>query len=438
MEKEIARIADEIAELVGEGVEREEIKEALKKYVQLGIDLPSARQVLLKKYGVKGIRGTGDEVELADLSGGEMSVNLLVKIISLSKKVVRLSGGEEKEITFGLMADRSGIRKFTAWEDYGLEVGGTYRVEGAYTKSYRGEVEVNLGTLCTVEPAPGELEDLDITSLPRIGSAREVKIGEIIPRMGTVTVEGKVLTASEKTVTVSGTEKEIQEGVLGDETGVIRFTAWGDVRLDEGKSYRITGAYVRSWKGIPQLGIDERAEITELESDVEVKSSTEGPVRKRISELLLKGEQNVEVVGCLIEVREGSGLLFRCPVCRRVLRDSTCRVHGPQQGYPDLRVKAVIDDGYGAAQVVLNREITESLIGMSPEEALEESEGRGEVLWLEEEIKRKLQGRWFVMRGTAILDDFGPTILPKEVVAVEGDVEEELRELLKEIEEVGP
>lgn len=438
MEKEIARIADEIAELVGEGVEREEIKEALKKYVQLGIDLPSARQVLLKKYGVKGIRGTGDEVELADLSGGEMSVNLLVKIISLSKKVVRLSGGEEKEITFGLMADRSGIRKFTAWEDYGLEVGGTYRVEGAYTKSYRGEVEVNLGTLCTVEPAPGELEDLDITSLPRIGSAREVKIGEIIPRMGTVTVEGKVLTASEKTVTVSGTEKEIQEGVLGDETGVIRFTAWGDVRLDEGKSYRITGAYVRSWKGIPQLGIDERAEITELESDVEVKSSTEGPVRKRISELLLKGEQNVEVVGCLIEVREGSGLLFRCPVCRRVLRDSTCRVHGPQQGYPDLRVKAVIDDGYGAAQVVLNREITESLIGMSPEQALEESEGRGEVLWLEEEIKRKLQGRWFVMRGTAILDDFGPTILPKEVVAVEGDVEEELRELLKEIEEVGP
>ena len=436
MEKEIARVAEEIAELVGGDVDRDEIKEALEKYVRLGIDLPSARQVLLKKYGVKGVRGVGDEVELAELSGGEMSVNLLVRIVSVSKKVVRLSGGDEKEIAFGLMADRSGIRKFTAWEEFGLEEGGTYRIEGAYTKSYRGEVEVNLGNLCTVEPAPGELEDIDPSSLPRIGTPREVKIGEIVPKMGTVTVEGRVLSASEKTVTVSGAEKEIQEGVLGDETGVIRYTAWGSVRLREGGSYRIAGAYVRSWKGIPQLGIDERAEVTPLDREVDVKESTEGPTRKRISELLLKGEQYVEVTGCLIEVREGSGLLFRCPVCRRVLKESTCRVHGPQQGYPDLRVKAVVDDGYGAAQVVLNREITEKLLGMTPEEALEESERRGEVLWLEEEVRRKLQGRWFVMRGTAILDDFGPTLLPKEVEIVKGDVEEELKTLLEEIEGV--
>lgn len=436
MEKEIARIAEEIVEMVGGKVGREEIKEALKKYVQLGIDLPSARQVLLKKYGVKGLKGVGDEAELAELSGGEMNVNLLVKVVSLNRKVVRLGGGDEKEIYFGLMADRSGIRKFTAWEDLGLEEGGTYRIEGAYTKSYRGEVEVNLGTLCTVEPAPGELEDLDLTALPRIGSPREVKIGEITPTMGSVTVEGTVLSTSEKTVTVSGAEKEIQEGVLGDDSGVIRYTAWGEVRLEEGKSYRIAGAYVRSWKGIPQLGIDERAEISPLEREFEVKELGGAPVRKRISELLLKGEQDVEVEGCLIEVREGSGLLFRCPVCKRVLKDSTCRVHGPQQGYPDLRVKAVIDDGYGAAQVVLNRDITGRLLGMTPEEALEESERRGEVLWLEEEVKRRLQGRWFVLRGTAILDDFGPTLLPKEVKMVEGDVEEELKELLEEVEGV--
>ncbi|MCD6383019.1 MAG: hypothetical protein J7L88_00990, partial [Thermoplasmata archaeon] len=294
-------------------------------------------------------------------------------------------------------------------------------------------VEVNLGTLAGVEEAPGELQDLDVKSLPRFGTPVEVKIAEITPKSNLVSVTGRVVQAAEKVVTVSGEEKEIQEGVLGDETGTIRFTNWGEVRFQVGKSYRIEGAYVKNWRGIPQLGIDDRCVV---EEGGEVEVVEERGVRKTLSDLSLKGEQDVEVEGCILEVREGSGLIFRCPVCNRMLRDSTCMVHGTQQGYPDLRVKAVLDDGFGAAQVVLNREITSRILGMTPEEALEAAEGRGEILWIEEELRKRLEGKWYKMRGTSILDDFGPTLLPKEITPVEEDPVKEAERLLKEVEEV--
>src|SRR5207249_12267474 len=57
------------------------------------------------------------------------------------------------------------------------------------------------------------------------------------------------------------------------------------------------------------------------------------------------GGADVTVRGILIDLREGSGLVYRCPECRWVLRKGACRLHGEVKGEPDLRVKAVLEIG---------------------------------------------------------------------------------------------
>src|SRR2546428_2835635 len=74
------------------------------------------------------------------------------------------------------------------------------------------------------------------------------------------------------------------------------------------------------------------------------------------------GGADVSVRGILIDVREGSGLVYRCPECRRVLRKGACRLRGEVKGEPGRRVKAVLDDGSGAVTAVFDRELTEALL----------------------------------------------------------------------------
>ena len=50
------------------------------------------------------------------------------------------------------------------------------------------------------------------------------------------------------------------------------------------------------------------------------------------------GGVDVTIRGILIDLREGSGLVYRCPECRRVLRKGACRIHGEVKGNADLRV----------------------------------------------------------------------------------------------------
>jgi len=72
-----------------------------------------------------------------------------------------------------------------------------------------------------------------------------------------VTIEAKVLQLWE-----ANSDSINQVGLIGDETGKIKFVSWekGNLpSLEEGKSYRIKGAVVDSWNGDYQvISIPER------------------------------------------------------------------------------------------------------------------------------------------------------------------------------------
>ena len=129
--------------------------------------------------------------------------------------------------------------------------------------------------------------------------------------------------------------------------------------------------------------------------------------------------------GTIIHIREGYGLVQRCPECNRVLQGSDCSIHGTVKGVSDLRIKLVIDDGTGAVSGIINKDSTEKLLGKTLDELakmLEKSEDKNIIV---EEINNTLFAHRINLQGNALGDEFGITIIAKDAKLADIDVEAE-------------
>jgi DNA primase large subunit len=86
----------------------------------------------------------------------------------------------------------------------------------------------------------------------------------------------------------------------------------------------------------------------------------EGERDEKVGELL-EGE--------IIKIHRGSGLIQRCPECNRRIVDNFCVVHSDVKGVDDLRIKATLKQNNISYWLVLNREVTEKILGFDLEKA---------------------------------------------------------------------
>ncbi|MGA1872097.1 MAG: hypothetical protein ACMUHY_00360 [Thermoplasmatota archaeon] len=428
-QEQIAPVIQEIKEALPD-IEEEKLKEELDRYLRYGIIPQEAKKAIIRKFGGTPASFTplGDK-KLKELKGGEMNIDLTVRCLSSKERVQRTQNGDKTLVT-GLVADDTMIRRFVSWEGQMLDKGSTYVIRGASAKTFRGEVEINLGPYTRIEEAQDDpLADLDISKLPRFGNIQELLLKDVRPGMGNIQITAKVMDLEKRTIETDKGKKSIFDGMLADDTKRVRFTSWSDFDFEIGDVVKITGAYVKEWRGIPQINFDERAEIEkESSKDFDVMKTP----RLFAEDLLNAGATDIEISGTIIEVRDGSGLIFRCPECNRALMNGSCSIHGQQEGIADLRTKVVLDDGTGALFAVLNTEITEEVLGRKVSECVERYCDDDERII--GELSQKLLGRDFVMRGNVIRDDFGPTILPAQVKPEEADDLDEARALLDVLE----
>lgn len=429
MTEEIAPVITEIKEALPD-VDEDEIEREMERYMKYGIVPQEAKKAILKKFG--GTQQTYTSIgerKLSELKGNEMNVDVVVKCLASNERIQKTVNGEKTLVT-GLVADDTMIRRFVSWEGHLLEKGSVYSIRGAQAKTFRGEVEINLGQYSKIEDAPEEaLPDLDVSKLPRFGNLLEIPLKEVKASQGNILVRGKILNIDKRKINTERGEKTIFDGIMADDTKRVRFTSWHDFGIETGDVISVKGAYVKEWRGIPQINFDDRAEVDKLtETDFDVMKTP----RLKAEELLDAGASDVEVSGIIIEVRDGSGLIFRCPACNRALINSNCSVHGQQEGIPDLRTKVVLDDGTGALFAILNTEITEEILGMGVGEC--ESKYCDDEARIVDFLNEKLLGKEFVMRGNVIRDDFGPTVLPNLVAPDEEDYMDEATALMDVLE----
>ena len=443
MKEELAPHVQDIVRALGGKVSEPEIEKELASYLNVyRVSLDTAKRSIVKKHGGSpaGL-SVGVNKTIRELVPGEQSVNVLARVVAVNEKDVSVEGNS-KHILYGILGDPSATIPFTAWEPLNgpVEKGDVLRIENAYTKEYRGQVQVNFGVRTTVSKeasdALPEYKPGTAVRPPYAGKPTPLRILDLRAGASNVAVTARILSIEAREVDVDGTKKTVFSGVLADATGKSQFGAWKDFDLAEGDVIRIEGGYVKAWRGIPQVGFDDRAAVTKLAPDALPSAEVLGESpRVWIEDLAERGGGvDVTVRGILIDLREGSGLVYRCPECRRVLRKNACRIHGEVKGEPDLRVKAVLDDGSGALTAVFNRELTEALLDKTMTQAIANAKEAMSADVVRDELSDLLVAQPIEARGNVTSDDYGLMMIVETAKLLRVDVQTEAREMLEQLE----
>jgi len=197
-----------------------------------------------------------------------------------------------------------------------------------------------------------------------------------------------------------------QVGLLGDESGTIKFTKWSKSdlpELEEGTSYELRNVVTDEYQGRFSVKLNRTTTIDELDETIAV------------------GSDSVEVEGALVDIQSGSGLIKRCPDddCTRVLQNGRCSEHGEVEGEFDLRIKGVLDDGEDVTEVIFDEEATETLTGITLAEAKEMAMDALDTTVVADEMRADILGRYYRVTGPT----FGRYVLADDQERLTGTVD---------------
>lgn len=344
---EIAERISQKIEAKGVTVDREKVTTKLNLLVsEFGIPVLEAERTvtneLIREYNLGGRSPSAPEyTEIKDLIPGEW--------VTIEGKIVSLSDPPSQAIAqSGVIADSTGAIQFVVWTKANapqLLERQWYRFEAAVVDEYRGapNIKVHSGTnVVSLEDDRSLMPVIQTVAglKPGVGSIRAKMIQEWEPRH----------------------ERMLQAGLLGDETGTIKFVLWKDgerERLEHDTVYSIYYATIDEYNGRLSLNLTTAMYLPE-EGDIEVPDGT------------------VAMSGAIVHLGSGSGLIKRCPVegCNRALsRQNYCPVHEIQSAFRyDLRITGVLDDGLLTRNILIQREIAEKLSGISLDDAIEIAE----------------------------------------------------------------
>lgn len=225
------------------------------------------------------------------------------------------------------------------------------------------------------------------------GSNEEVDLVDITEPDQWVDVTAKVVDLWEPRSDAIG-----QVGLLGDETGTIKFTKWAKSdlpELHEDRVYHLGNVVSDEYQGQYSVKLNRTTTIEEVDMEMEV------------------GDNSTEAEGALVDIQSGSGLIKRCPEedCTRVLQNGRCSEHGEVEGDFDLRIKGVIDDGETVQEILFNQEATEELTGISLQEAQDMAMDALDTSVVGDEMRDRTLGHYYWVSGPTmgrylLVDDF--------------------------------
>ena len=300
-------------------------------------------------------------------------------LVSIEGKIISIANPQSASLAqTGVIADESGGIRFSLFKGDDIspfEDNCWYKIEFASVNEYKGSLGLRLSSYTKIT----KIEE-DRALIPTI-----IPIHEL--RQGVFSIRGKVIQEWE-----SNHERLLQSGLLGDETGTVRFTIWKDDnmgRLEQDVVYKIFYTNVSIFNDQFSITLNGSTYLPEEGAEISVPS------------------QEAMVEGVFVNIIQGSGLIKRCPVqgCGRVLsRQNLCFEHDIQSTWEyDLRVRAWLDNGVETWEVSLPAEVVTKLTGISMAAAKEAAEnnplGPDAVLY---EITDMLQGRYFECTGRLI------------------------------------
>ncbi len=369
------------------------------------------------------------EVRLKDLRVSDVPVQIVARIVSVERREYsRPADGRRRSFLTGLLSDGTASVRFTWWEPPNDEVdrGTIIRAQNVQVREYQGRPEVSFSFRTRVAPAgPADLPKVDSEEVPFR------TISELQSRSEGFRLEARVLRVGPKVVTVGAEQRQVYEGILGDGTGLVAFSSWSDFHLAPNEAIRIAGAYVRTFRGRPQLVLDETSIVARIDPGrlPPIEALLPSAPRSLARLEAAGGSESAVVEGLVVALLPPSGLVYRCPTCRRPVSGGLCSQHGAVKGVADLRARLVLDDGTSTVTLNIDRPMTESLWGVTLDEALERLRRSPDPSLLESSLADEVVGRRLRARGRVFPDDFGLNLYPESVEPVGVELDERAKEL---------
>lgn len=376
----------------GADVPADEIKSGLEELINV-YKVPAAEaqrsttNAFLKKYNIsksKVFTGKGSAVtkKAAEISAMAAQPDTWV---NFKGKVIQLWESSHESIAqAGLAGDETGVVKFTLWTNAGmepLELNKTYDFKNVVVKTWNGKTSIDLNKAAAVTISDEEMtvikSDIAADSKDKTNEMRTV--AELKTDGMWTDLKANIVQLFENTH-----ESIAFAGILGDETGTMRFTVWKTSFAEQpeaGKSYKISNAIVKEWNGNFALEINRAGKIEEINEEIVAKSAA------------------FVICGCAVDIQAGSGLIRRCPECGKVMAKGMCTEHGKLKGRYDLRIKAVFDDGTNAHETIINCELTQKLLDMTLEDAVLMATETLDPDCVNDLIKKEFVGKYYAVKG---------------------------------------
>ena len=407
------------------GVDKAEVKQKLENMTEYNVPMAEAKQSVRRSYGASGGDGGVPRKDLAEVTTADSNVATTAEVLSVGKRSIQYSG--DRHVIFeGELADETGKMSYTAWNDFGLEPGETVAIENAGVREWEGSPELNLGDSTDIDRVEESL------STPyEVGG--DTTLEALEPGDRGVNLEVQVLECESKVIDGREGETEILSGVVGDGSTRLPFTDWEPrPEVSEGRSLRLEDTFVREFQGVPSVNLSEFTTVRELGETVEVAESA--PSRSIGDAVEAGGLFDVEVAGNVVAVRDGSGLIERCPECGRVVQSGQCRSHGEVDAEDDLRTKAILDDGTGTVTVVLDDALTAEVYGGDIDDAREHARDAMDREVVADDIREEIVGRAVRVRGSLSVDEYGANLDATSFAEDERDPQTRASRLLEEVQ----
>lgn len=390
---------------------------------KMSINVNQASRVVVLREGVRTVTTPGEPVEISSIKS-EGPVTVVGRLLASRNDVIhRRDGSGSIDIVRGRIADETGTIGFLSWESFEHEVGSLLKIENAQVKVFRETPEINIGTSSRIEIFHdsnfASADDLSARAVSKIedlrNGSRDVEIIVEIQKMIRRDFQGK-----------EGEQKSVWSGDVADPTGKCRCSIWSEPPFDFESTpvvVRLKGVRVRTWQGIPDITIDNESQIEILAAapwgdDLDLSNNV---VEVDLEDLTSGASRvGVSTSGCVVSIREDSGIIMRCTECRRVLRDGECATHGSQEGEQDVRLRMVLDNSKSTISLIVNKSASENLIGMNQEQISEYIQENGSMQFVQT-LRELLLGRDLKASGRTIVDEQGAMLLSDDVSLIDVD-----------------
>uniref|UniRef100_UPI00397C757A Single-stranded DNA binding protein n=1 Tax=Methanohalobium sp. TaxID=2837493 RepID=UPI00397C757A len=414
-----------------ENVDENKLKDELEKMLNYRVPIEEAKRTILRKFKFNALYPKN----IKDLKVNSKGLEVSGRIVDIREKTVNVEG-KKVPISSGTIADTTGACHFTLWKKTSLNTGDPVMLKNVYTRTWQNRIQLNVGNRSEIV----YLSDDSFPSVEELIRQNTKKLFDVNLSDLYLSSVAVVVELYHREVNLKNRKTTVIEGVIADETAKLPFTSWTSLEgVDIGKVVQFEGAFVQIFKGVPSVNINESTSVDIIESTenypftYETVSGTSKPLT--IEKVLNKdGLFEVSIEGNIISLRSGSGLITRCPICNRVIFKNKCRAHGTVEGYHDMRIKAIIDDGTGAITVILNRELSEIVYGISMYEAEDIIQNTLSQDAVYEDMRRRLIGKYLGVCGNSSHTDFGPSLVAKSVWVPDNSLDDRVHNLLRRLD----